>query len=547
MRIGFARWRPSIGSVSLSVVTAIYILAIANHTFWTRAYTYLSSSPSAFVAFVVGITAAMIALVTTFSIKYLIKPFLIFFILAAVSASWFTDQFGIVIDREMIRNAAVTTAAESQHLMTSAFIFHILLKGVLPSLLIVWVKVRHRTFMRKAVWNMAVIAPCLAILVAVGLSFSQTYAAVGRLHRDLMLTLNPIIPVTSAARYAFSSEQDKKIVRVPLGLDAKQQAASATGKPRVTIIVAGETARAQNFSLNGYERETNPEMKARGVVYYSNASSCGTSTAVSIPCMFSGYSRADYTHEKGLATDNLVDILGHAGVTVDWWDNDTGSYGVADRIRYRFLPDSADPRFCHEGECKDTILLDRLDEWLSNVKGDSVLVLHQLGSHGPAYYERYPEEFRRFKPDCRSAEFGKCTPQEVINAYDNTILFTDHIVGSVIDALKRHEDKVSAAMVYLSDHGESLGENGIYLHGAPYIIAPSQQTHVPIAVWLSPDFSKAEGINVSCLETGATAPVSHDNLFHSVLGLMNVSTKVYKPSLDLTATCKKNAEKVAMQ
>ncbi len=536
-------FRPKIGSVTLSVLTAMYVLAVANHTFWTRAVDYLSSTPFAFAAFVVGISTLTIAALTTFSVKYVTKPALIFFLMVAVVSSWFTDRFGVIIDKEMIRNAAVTTQAESAHLITPSFLLYILLAGVLPSLFIAWVRVVHKPFLKKFVWNMAVIVPCLAITIAAGLGFSQTYASVGRLHKDLMLTFNPFVPIGSAARFAFASEDDRYIVRRPLGTDAHQRTASANGKPRVTIIVAGETGRAQNFSLGGYPRETNPEMKARGVVYFKNATSCGTSTAVSLPCMYSVYTRQDYTHRKGLETDNLTDILGHAKIDVEWWDNDTGSYGVANRIPYRFLPDAADPRFCTDGECLDTVLLDKLGDWLSNVKSDSVLVLHQLGSHGPAYYRRYPDDFRRFTPDCRTPEFGACKPEEIVNAYDNTILFTDHVVAKVIDNLKMHQDKISASMLYVSDHGESLGENGLYLHGAPYIIAPAEQTRAPIIVWLSPDFSAASGIDTACLSASASNPVSHDNFFHSVLGLMDVETSVYDATLDLFSGCRKAPDK----
>lgn len=538
-----AGYRPKIGSVTLSVLTAVYILAVANQTFWMRAFGYLAATPMAFIAFVLGIFAITIAALTTFSVKYLTKPALIFFVMVAVVSSWFTDQFGVIIDKEMIRNAAVTTRAESAHLITFSFVLHILLFGVLPSLLIAWVKIVHRPFLKKFAWNMAVIVPCLAIFVAAGLGFSQTYAAVGRLHKDIMLTLNPFIPIGNAARFVFATENDRTVVRRPLGTDAHQRTASANGKPRVTIIVAGETGRAQNFSLGGYPRETNPEMKARGVIYYKNSTSCGTSTAVSLPCMYSVYTRADYTHRKGLETDNLTDILGHAKVDVEWWDNDTGSYGVANRIPYRFLPDAADPRFCTDGECLDTVLLDKLGDWLSNVKNDSVLVLHQLGSHGPAYYRRYPDDFRRFTPDCRTPEFGACKPEEIVNAYDNTILFTDHVVAKVIDNLKKHQDTISASMLYVSDHGESLGENGLYLHGAPYIIAPAEQTRAPIIVWLSPDFSAASGIDTACLAASASNPVSHDNFFHSVLGLMDVETSVYDAKLDLFSSCRKVPDK----
>jgi len=261
--------------------------------------------------------------------------------------------------------------------------------------------------------------------------------------------------------------------------------------------------------------------------------------------MFSIYPRTAYTHRKGLATENLLDVLSHAKVDVSWLDNDTGSYHVTDRVAYTSLPQSNDPRFCKDGECLDAILLDKVDDWLDHVKGDSVLVLHQLGSHGPAYFARYPDEYRRFVPDCRANDFGSCTAEEITNAYDNTILYTDHVVSAVIDKLKQHSEKVAGAAIYVSDHGESLGENGIYLHGAPYIVAPSQQTHVPFLVWVGEDLAKSAGFDMSCMAKQTDGSRSHDNLFHSVLGLMDVATKVYDPHLDVFAACRRQTDKVA--
>ncbi len=531
--------RPAIGSVTLCFLTALYILLVTNYTFFFRAHGYLSGSPVVFAAFVIGIAALLMAVLTTFSVKYLTKPVLIFLVLVASTASWFNDQFGVIIDKEMIRNAAVTTNAEAGHLITLGFATHMLLTGLLPSLLIAWVKIVHRAFPQKFAYNMAVIIPCLAVFLTAGLGFSRTFAAVGRQHPDLILTFNPFVPIGSAIRYAVGSERERNIVAQPLGTDAHRLTVGSAAKPRVTIIVAGETARAADFSLGGYARKTNPELEKQNVVYFPNTSSCGTATATSIPCMFSVYPRTAYTHRKGLETQNLLDVLTHAKVDVTWWDNDTGSYNVTDRVPYTFLPNSADPRFCKDGECLDAILLDRLDDWLDHVKGDSVLVLHQLGSHGPAYYQRYPDDYRRFTPDCRAAEFGSCKPEEIVNAYDNTILYTDHIVSTVIDRLKQHSATLSGAMVYLSDHGESLGENGLYLHGAPYVIAPTQQTHIPFLVWVADDLSASAGFDMACLGRRADAPYSHDNLFHSVLGLMDVATGVYDPSLDIFAACRR--------
>jgi lipid A ethanolaminephosphotransferase len=538
-------FRPEIGSVMLCLLTTAYILLVTNRTFWWKASGYFSADRFGFTIFVIGIAAACMGVVTLFSAKYITKPFLIFFVIAASAASWFTDAFGVIVDKEMIRNAVVSTGAEAGHLITPRFAMHLFLTGVLPSLLIIWVRIRHRPILGKLAHNTVVILACTAVFAVIGLGDYRTFAGVGRAHKDILDTLNPFVPITSAVRFAISSGEDANVVAQPLGTDAHRVNTAGTTKPRVLIVVAGETARAQDFSLGGYERETNPELKKQGVVYFNNTSSCGTATAVSIPCLFSVYPRASYTHRKGLETQNVLDVLGNAKVAVSWLDNDTGSYHVTDRVPYEYLPDSADPRFCKDGECLDGILVDKVDGWLDNVKGDSVLVLHQLGSHGPAYYARYPEEFRRFKPDCRANDFGSCSPDEIRNAYDNTILYTDHIVSTVIDKLKQRSDKLAASVVYFSDHGESLGENGLYLHGTPYVIAPIEQTHVPLLVWMSQDLQDSAGYDLACVAAGAAKPTSHDNFFHSVLGMMDVATSVYDPKLDVFSGCRKSSTHVA--
>jgi lipid A ethanolaminephosphotransferase len=545
MQAGAKRFRPTLGSATLCFLTALYILSITNRTFWIRAYGYFAFNQSAFSAFVIGIFALTMAILTFFSAKYLTKPALIFFVLVAAVCSWFNDQFGVIIDKEMIRNAAVSTGAEAGHLITLRFALHVVLTGILPSLLIVWVRIVHRPILWKLVHNTGIILSCVAVFVLAGASDYKTFAGVGRAHRDLFDTLNPFLPINSVVRYVVGSHKESNIVAQPLGTDAHRVGVRENAKPRVTIIVAGETARAQDFSLGGYGRLTNPELGKRNVVYFRNTSSCGTATATSIPCLFSVYPRSEYTHRKGLESENLLDVLVHAKIDVSWLDNDTGSYHVTDRVPYEYLPTTADPRFCKDGECLDAILVDKVDNWLDHVKGDSVLVLHQLGSHGPAYYQRYTDDFRRFTPDCRDNDFGSCSQAEITNAYDNTILYTDHIVSDVIDKLKQRSGSLAGAVVYFSDHGESLGENGVYLHGTPYFLAPDQQTHVPFLVWIADDLAKSAGFDMACLSKHSGDTYSHDNIFHSVLGLMDVATRAYNPKLDVFSDCRRAANTLA--
>jgi lipid A ethanolaminephosphotransferase len=524
----------------LSVLAAVYLLFFMNGTFWDKSSLILKGDAPALVALVIGLLAGFTALMVTFSAKYLIKPALIVFIFAGVAGAWFMDRFGVIIDGEMIRNAMETNQAEAGHLITPAFLLHMLLFAGLPSLFIVFVKVIHRPILKKVAVNLMIIVPCLIVFGLAGLSNSGTFLFSTRQHREWFRTLNPVFPMASAAQFFAGQSKERNIVVHALGADAKvvDDVAGLQRKPRVTIVVVGETARAANFQLGGYARETNPELSKRDIIYFKDTSSCGTATAVSVPCMFSVYGRKEYSHAKAMGTENLMDVLKHAGIKTEWWDNNTGDKNVADRIEKTLFFQSKDPRFCADGECLDQILVDGLDGWLGKIDSDAVLVLHQLGNHGPAYYQRYPEEYRKFTPDCRTVDFDSCTPEMITNAYDNALLYTDHILAEVIDALSAHGDRLDTAMIYMSDHGESLGENGLYLHGAPYMFAPEEQTHVPFVLWTSPGLRESTKIDTSCLSAKSDAPRSHDNLFHSVLGLMQVKTDVYNPKLDVLTGCR---------
>jgi len=537
---GAALWRPQLSSITVSILTAFYLLALSNRSFWSKGWLYLDGRPTTFASIAIGIVCLYVALCVAVSMKYVMKPVFILLIFAGAAGAWFMDRYGVIIDMEMIRNAAETNSAEAGHLITPTFLSHMLLYAVLPSALLVWVRVRHQTFFWKLRANLALIVPLLVVALVAGLSHARVYAAAVRAHHDWFETLNPFVPLVTAVQFAAGQSADKDAVAAALGTDARiEDAPIGVRKPRLMIVVAGETARADNFSLGGYARDTNPQLKTKDIRYFPDTSSCGTATAVSLPCMFSVYRRADYSHRKGLETENLLDVLAHAGIDVEWWDNNTGSKKIAMRVKERSLIEGGDPAYCSGGECRDEVLLDNLDAWIGSVNRDTVLVLHQIGSHGPAYYLRYPETFRRFKPDCRSAEFSDCTREEIVNAYDNTIVYTDHILAGVIDRLQKAEDRLDVSMLYMSDHGESLGELGLYLHGAPYMIAPGAQTHVPFVLWLGKDAKAA--YSADCLDGEVKRPQSHDNLFHSVLGMMRVTTRVRDPALDLLSACRLGA------
>lgn len=532
-------FRPTLGSLSVSLLAATYLLVFLNTTFWTRAGLYLQGEPWAFA----GLCAAMFALFTigtvAVSVRYLIKPILIVLIAVATAAAWFTDNYGVFVDTDMVRNVFETTRAESQDLVTPGLFRHFSLYFVLPSALLWWLDIAHQPFGRKILQNGLTIFVCILIFAGLGATFYKPYSAIVRNKRDLVKTLNPITPLVSTTKYLLGASQEVAIVVKPLGEDAKIAARpDGSSKPRVAIVIVGETARGASFSLDSYKRETNPELARQDVIYYPNVSSCGTATDVSLPCMFSNLKRSGYSHKAGLENENVLDVLSRAGVDVTWMENNTGSKGVADRVRNVVITGSKDPRFCKDADCKDEIFLEKIDKWLDGITKDSVLVLHQLGNHGPAYYERYPDAFRKFVPDCQTAELTRCTDTEIVNAYDNAILYTDFVLSRIVERLKMRSSTLSTGFVYVSDHGESLGENGLYLHGTPYFMAPDEQTRIPMITWFDGQFASSMGLNLDCLRKSATRPLSHDNLFSSLLGMMNVTTKVYQPDQDMFAPCR---------
>ena len=246
------------------------------------------------------------------------------------------------------------------------------------------------------------------------------------------------------------------------------------------ILVVGETTRAQNWGLNPNAPNTTPELKKiADVINYPNVTSCGTATAISVPCMFSNMTRENYNGNLARHQENVMDILQRAGLYTSWRENDGGCKGVCDRIKHINIPDSAQAGQCGSDGCLDIALLNQLEQEIQAMPHDGIIVLHTMGSHGPAYYQRYTPEFRRFTPTCDSNQIQDCSNTELQNTYNNTILYIDHILAQTIALLQRQPD-IDSALWYLSDHGESLGEKGIYLHGTPYLIAPSQQTHIPM-------------------------------------------------------------------
>lgn len=529
----------------LTLAVALLLASASNLSFWARLVHAIGGLTLERLPLLLGCFAIIVlffnACLTLVSFRYIVKPVLILLVISASAASYFIATYGVVIDKAMIQNVFETDARESLELLSWDMLLTVGVLGLLPAALIASAKIEFPQGARGLLRRAGIVGGSLAIAVVLLVMLFKSLAPAVREHRELRFLLTPTNYIGAVQGY-LSNKWSAPMVMAPLGRDAMKGRSWAGQKRRtVTIMVVGETARAMNFSLNGYPRLTNPLLSHQdGLINFSQVSSCGTATAVSVPCVFSAFGREHYSAEKAASHEGLLDVLAHAGFSVLWRDNNSGCKGVCARVNYEDLskPTAGDP-LCQGDECYDARLLTGLPEMIRQSSGDLVIVLHQKGSHGPAYSRRYPAGFGRFSPVCDSNEFEKCSSASIAAAYDNTILYTDYFLSKTIDLLRQtaSEQDVDTAMLYFSDHGESLGENNLYLHGAPYMFAPAEQTHVPMMLWMSDGFSDRFHIDRTCMMARRNQPLSHDNVFHSVLGMLDVNTAVSNPKLDIFRAC----------
>lgn len=474
--------------------------------------------------------------------KSTVKVICIVLLIIGGFSAYFVSSLGVMISPDQIQNMMQTDVAETLDLMSIRIVIWAVLMVGLPIAFICWVKVKSErtqaTLIKKLLSTVA------SILVIAGLLFLfyVDYAAIFRENREIKGMISPQNAIASTYSYFHKKAPKKNLPLITYGEDAQLDPnTSMQDLPKLMVLVVGETARAESFSLNGYERNTNPELsKQSGIVNFNRVSSCGTATAVSVPCMFSGMPRKQYDDQLASRREGLLDIAQRAGYKVTWINNNSGCKGVCNRVEQYQIPEQIKEKWCADGECKDGILNDALADYLAQIpKNDRqprLIVLHQMGSHGPAYYKRAPQEFQRFKPSCDTNAIQSCTRQQLVNVYDNSIVYTDHVLNQVIELLKK-QSNYRTGFWYVSDHGESTGESGMYLHGAPYAMAPSQQTHVPMLMWFSPQWQKTAKNQVQCLVNQRNQEFSHDNLFPSLLRLLDVKSKTIDENYNMLNQC----------
>lgn len=478
---------PTVPAASVS----LWILTFDNATFWRLLWSARDLSSwrgTAAVVMLAGTLATLlIAVVRAMTWPLVGRPVAALLLLLSAVTAYFIEAYGVVVDRGMVRNVIQTDWREATDLLSLRSALGVGWRGVLPAVAIaVFARVNYSSGRSRQVSEVLLAISVAALTTGAALMlFFADYAATVRNHRELRYLLTP----TNVFNGIWGVWRESRDVRGPLiqvGGDARQSAATLLpARPLLLVLVIGETARADNFSLGGYRRPTNGDLDRPDVIYFPNVSSCGT-----------------------------------------------GCKGVCQRIPVWDLSKQAS-RWCGSGRCMDDVLITALRAATRSPASDMLVGLHMAGSHGPAYYERYPESARRFLPTCDTNHIQSCTRDALVNTYDNSIAFTSQVIAEAIDWLSDQSDRADAMLLYLSDHGESLGEGSFYLHGVPKGIAPHEQVHVPMLAWLSPGAARSLHIDPATVRSAASQPYSHDNLFHTLLGAFRISSTVYRPELDV--------------
>lgn len=535
----------------LSWLTALIAFACIfvftqNIVFWRaifRLVPFNSAQDYLFVGVVLIVLLSLMAILFSLVLWSRRLTLVILIVLMSLSASfnYFSYHYQIYMDRDMLTNIIETNTLEVVNLLSFELFAWIILGAIVPFWLLTRIKIKPIVWWKGLMQRLCLMAGALVLISGTlfGLNFYKDFASFFRNNRQVVKLIMPSSFVASYVSYARKSYSQAQPF-MSLGDDAvlmkpKEQ------KKTLMIMFLGETARRQSFSLNGYDKNTNPKLSLQeNLVSFQNVVSCGTATAVSVPCLFSKLTRDKFDKLTAENQDNVMDVLQKAGYKVLWRENDNGCKEVCNRIPTQNVSDYTTAKPSAGALYYDEYLLEGLDDYImAQDKDDNlVIVLHMNGSHGPTYYQRYPEASRIFKPTCDTNRIETCDTEVLKNTYDNTIAYTDDVINRGIELLKRYQDQYETSMLYVSDHGQSLGEKGFYLHGAPYMIAPEEQTSIPLIFWGNDEFYKNRGLTLSCIQKKAQQEnYSHDNIFHTLLGLLQVQTTEYDPKLNIFTEC----------
>jgi len=543
-----ARWSP----LTLAFGAALWIAVLCNGPLWTALAALPEMATARGALFIAGfalmIAAGTGALLALLAWHRTIKPAIALFLLSAALGAHFMSTYGVVIDPSMMTNVLQTDPREVRDLLSLRLAVHVVLLAALPIALLWKLPLQHKRFKVQFGRNLGAFVVGWLVVLALVIALFADLGATMRNHRSMRYLINPLNSFFALGVLAKQTNAKPAGPPAAIGVGAQVMPRTAGSLPPLLMLVIGETARADHFALNGYTRATNPELAKLDIVSFTDVTSCGTNTAASLPCMFSHLGKRGYQSRSG-EHENLLDLVQRAGMAVLWLDNQAGCKGLCERVPHAFASeappgqDAAPAARCSEGECFDEALLAGLDARLAALPASArergvLIVLHQMGSHGPAYWKRSPPDRKPFQPECTTNVLQQCDRSELVNAYDNSIAYTDHVLARTIAWLAERDRQYAPMLLYISDHGESLGENNLYLHGMPYAMAPREQTHVPMIAWLAPGTRGVSGLALDCLQRERNKALSHDNLFHTTLGVLGIRASEYVAALDAFAACR---------
>jgi lipid A ethanolaminephosphotransferase len=530
-----------IGLIPAMLGVSLFILCFDNNQFWWIVGNTVANTEHprivSMVMFLILFGGLNVLLALSFGGRFFKATAAGLLVLSSV-IGFYMSQFGVAIDTAIIRSVVETDVREASTLISAEFFLHIALYGILPAIVVALIPIKQQRWPGAIAGRAALVAASILVPVVAIYANYLEFSYYGQSNRHVRLFMNPLYPIYATVQYVGEIFATNSEMEVMLASGVTRVAHASPKKPLAVVLVLGETARADHWAFNGYERDTNRYSSRHDVINFPTVTSCGTSTADSLPCIFSPLTRDAFSHVAAAGQENLLALFRRLSIGVRWIDNSTGCKGLCVGDEFISIAGADDPELCDTHGCYDELLVSELDQMLPAVSSDMFVVLHERGSHGPTYYQNTPAAAKAFLPECTLDTFRDCDKESLTNAYDNTILYGDLVLARLIESLKAYEENYDVALLYVSDHGESLGENGLYLHGFPYVLAPDSQKQVPMLFWASEGFFDRSQLDRNCLETERARPLSHDSIFHTALGLMEVSADGYRDGLDVLATCR---------
>lgn len=519
--------KSSISFLAYNFMYALWtVLGVYNFYFWRHVFLTVSF-PVLVLLMLVVLLVEMIIQTILFHPKT-IKPLSILFLILNSLAGYFVNTYHLVLNKTMLANIFDTNFFEATEWMGYAFWMYMFAFAFLPSLLVLRVQIHFEVLGRrclKALYCVLVTASLLTVFIP----YKNDVKVYLKTNFNLRYQFVPTGYVSALVSLMKASFQKGEVINSTQGMI--QHPYWQQGKKNLIVFILGESARDANFSLSGYKRDTAAPLRPylSDMVVFHHTESCGVVTRVSVPCLFSAYSRSNYAERAVVYSTNILDILQKNNMNVLWLDNELGCNKVCRNIPTEYT--------CKSRDCLDMQLNDVFRQKIATFEKDTFVVLHQRGSHGPRYDLRVSEDYRKWKPFCDRSDHQNCSSKELINVYDNTIYYTSVVIADLIKTLSQLTDEFNPILIYISDHGESLGEKDVYGHGGDFQDAPKEQKEVPFFIWMPKSTRDAFGFNQKCLNNKTKTQQSQDTIFHSLLGLMGIHTIIYDEKLDIFSGC----------